>query len=219
MSWFSDFVDSVKEAFSGGSNSSSSQSDSGSGNDRKPPSALTRTRPQPRPSILTVQRKPEDERQMVATRDMPRYEISEGQSESEPEYSSSSLRGLTSTDSGNVMRNIQGAERQARATPADSSDRDESPTLAQAQEPVQEEEKKVEPVQEEEKKEEEEEVTESGMTVKEEAKIEKAGEKAAAKARRLGLASTIATSPGGLLAGGQGTTRRRRSLIGGGLIS
>ena len=200
MSWFSDFVDSVREAFSGGSSNSSSQSDSGS--DRAP----TRSqRPQPRPSIMTVQRQPEDERQLVATRDMPRYGITEGQTESEPEYSSSSLRGLTSTDSGNVMRNIQGAERQARATPADS-DRDESPTLAQ------------EPVQEEEKKEEEE-VTESGMTVKEEAKIEKAGEKAAAKARRLGLASTIATSPGGLLAGGQGTTRRRRSLIGGGLIS
>ena len=211
MSWFSDFVDSVKEAFSGGSNSSSSQSDSGS--DLAP----TRSRrPPTRPSIMTVQRQPEDERQLVATRDMPRYGITEGQTESEPEYSSSSLRGLTSTDSGNVMRNIQGAERRARATPADS-DRDESPTLAQAQEPVQEEEKKVEPVQEEEKKEEEE-VTESGMTVKEEAKIEKAGEKAAAKARRLGLASTIATSPGGLLAGGVGTTRRRRSLMGGGLI-
>ena len=211
MSWFSDFVDSVREAFSGGSSNSSSQSDSGS--DLAP----TRSRrPPTRPSIMTVQRQPEDERQLVATRDMPRYGITEGQTESEPEYSSSSLRGLTSTDSGNVMRNIQGAERQARATPADS-DRDESPTLAQAQEPVQEEEKKVEPVQEEEKKEEEE-VTESGMTVKEEAKIEKAGEKAAAKARRLGLASTIATSPGGLLAGGVGTTRRRRSLMGGGLI-
>jgi hypothetical protein len=151
MSWFSDFVDSVKEAFSGGSNSSSSQSDSGSGNDRKPPSALTRTRPQPRPSIMTVQRQPEDDRQLVATRDMPRFGISEGQSESEPEYSPSSLRGLTSTDPGNVMRNIQGAERQARATPADSGDRDESPTLAQAQEPVQEEEQQVEPVQEAEK--------------------------------------------------------------------
>ena len=213
MSWFSDFVDSVRDAFSGSSSSnSSSQSDSGS--DLAP----TRSRrPPTRPSIMTVQRQPEDERQLVATRDMPRYGITEGQTESEPEYSSSSLRGLTSTDSGNVMRNIQGAERQARATPADSSDRDESPTLAQAQEPVQEEEKKVEPVQEEEKKEEEE-VTESGMTVKEEAKIEKAGEKAAAKARRLGLASTIATSPGGLLAGGVGTTRRRRSLMGGGLI-
>jgi hypothetical protein len=30
MSWFSDFVDSVKEAFSGGGGNSSSQSDSGS---------------------------------------------------------------------------------------------------------------------------------------------------------------------------------------------
>jgi hypothetical protein len=52
-----------------------------------------------------------------------------------------------------------------------------------------------------------------------EAQIEKAGETAAARARRLGLASTIATSPGGLLAGGEGTTRRRRSLMGGGLIA
>jgi hypothetical protein len=52
-----------------------------------------------------------------------------------------------------------------------------------------------------------------------EAQIEQAGETAAAKARRLGLASTIATSPGGLLAGGEGTTRRRRSLMGGGLIA
>jgi hypothetical protein len=51
------------------------------------------------------------------------------------------------------------------------------------------------------------------------AQIDEAGESAAARARRLGLASTIATSPGGLLAGGEGTTRRRRSLMGGGLIS
>jgi hypothetical protein len=49
-----------------------------------------------------------------------------------------------------------------------------------------------------------------------ETQIAEAGETAAARARRLGLASTIATSPGGLLAGGQGTTRGRRSLMGGG---
>jgi hypothetical protein len=75
---------------------------------------------------MTVQRQPEDDRQLVATRDMPRFGISEGHSESEPEYSPFSLQGLTSTDPGNVMRNIQGAERQARAMPADSG-RDDSP--------------------------------------------------------------------------------------------
>jgi hypothetical protein len=68
-----------------------------------------------RPSIMTVQRQPEDDRQLVATRDMPRFGISAGQSASVPDYSPLSLRGLTSTDPGNVMRNIQGAERQARA--------------------------------------------------------------------------------------------------------
>jgi hypothetical protein len=113
MSWFSDFVDSVKEAFSGGS-----QSDSG--NDRTP----SRTPPPQRPSIMSVERN--GQMQRVATRDMPRFGISEGQSESEPSYSPFSLQGLTSTDPGNVMRNIQGAERQASATPADSG-RDDSP--------------------------------------------------------------------------------------------
>jgi hypothetical protein len=61
-------------------------------------------------------------------------------------------------------------------------------------------------------------VGESGMTVAQEEQIEVAGETAAEKQRRLGLAQTIATSPAGLLAGGEGTTRRRRSLMGGGLI-
>jgi hypothetical protein len=60
--------------------------------------------------------------------------------------------------------------------------------------------------------------TESGMTPEQEERIEQAGETAAEKQRKLGLAQTIATSPRGLLAGGEGTTRRRRSLIGGGLI-
>jgi hypothetical protein len=60
-------------------------------------------------------------------------------------------------------------------------------------------------------------VTESGMTPAQEAQIEKAGETAVTKARRLGLASTIATSPGGLLMTDQ-AARPRRSLIGGGLI-
>jgi hypothetical protein len=203
MSWFSDFVDSVREAFSGGS-SNSSQSDSGSGNDRTPP----RTRPQQRPSIMTVQRQPEDDRQLVATRDMPRFGISEGQSESEPSYSPFSIQGLTSTDPGNVMRNIQGAERQARAMPADSG-RDDSPAPAQAAAPA----SAAAPAQAASA------ATELTSVADQEAQIEEAGETAAARARRLGLASTIATSPGGLLAGGEGTTRRRRSLMGGGLIA
>ena len=201
MSWFSDFVDSVREAFSGGS---SSQSDSGSGNDRTPP----RTRPQQRPSIMTVQRQPEDDRQLVATRDMPRFGISEGQSESVPDYSPLSIQGLTSTDPGNVMRNIQGAERQARAMPADSG-RDDSPAPVQAAAPA----SAAAPAQAASA------ATELTSVADQEAQIEEAGETAAARARRLGLASTIATSPGGLLAGGEGTTRRRRSLMGGGLIA
>jgi hypothetical protein len=203
MSWFSDFVDSVREAFSGGS-SNSSQSDSGSGNDRTPP----RTRPQQRPSIMTVQRQPEDDRQLVATRDMPRFGISEGQSESEPDYSPFSIQGLTSTDPGNVMRNIQGAERMARAMPADSG-RDDSPAPVQAAAPA----SAAAPAQAASA------ATELTSVADQEAQIEEAGETAAARARRLGLASTIATSPGGLLAGGEGTTRRRRSLMGGGLIA
>ena len=200
MSWFSDFVDSVREAFSGGS---SSQSDSGSGNDRTPP----RTRPQQRPSIMTVQRQPEDDRQLVATRDMPRFGISEGQSESVPDYSPLSIQGLTSTDPGNVMRNIQGAERQARAMPADSG-RDDSPALAQAAAPA--------PAPAPAPAQAASAATELTSVADQEAQIEEAGETAAARARRLGLASTIATSPGGLLAGGEDTTRRRRSLMGGG---
>jgi hypothetical protein len=212
MSWFSDFVDSIREAFSGGS-SNSSQSDSGSGNDRTPP----RTRPQQRPSIMTVQRTPQDERQRVATRDIPRFGISAGDTTSEPDYSPFSLRGLTSTDTGNVMRNIQGAERNARAeaarTDADREDRPApaaAPVAESVSEPAAETpETPVTPAAP---------ATESGMTPEQEERIEQAGETAAEKQRKLGLAQTIATSPRGLLASGEGTTRRRRSLIGGGLI-
>jgi hypothetical protein len=200
MSWFSDFVDSVREAFSGGS---SSQSDSGSMIERH--LALS---PQQRPSIMTVQRQPEDDRQLVATRDMPRFGISEGQSESVPDYSPLSIQGLTSTDPGNVMRNIQGAERMARAMPADSG-RDDSPAPVQAAAPA----SAAAPAQAASA------ATELTSVADQEAQIEEAGETAAARARRLGLASTIATSPSGLLAGGEGTTRRRRSLMGGGLIA
>jgi hypothetical protein len=196
MSWFSDFVDSVKEAFSGGG-----QSDSG--NDRTP----SRTQPQQRPSIMTVQRQPEDDRQLVATRDASRLGISEGQSESVPSYSPFSLRGLTSTDPGNVMRNIAGAERQSAAMSMGGGGDSSAP--AQAAAPV----SAAAPAQAA--------TPAPALTsvADQEAQIERAGESAAAKARRLGLASTIATSPGGLLASGEGTTRRRRSLMGGGLIA
>ena len=61
-------------------------------------------------------------------------------------------------------------------------------------------------------------VGDSGMTVAQEDQIEGAGEMAAEEQKELGLAQTIATSPRGLLSGGEGTTRRRRSLMGGGLI-
>jgi hypothetical protein len=71
------------------------------------------TRPQTRPSIMQVGETDAD-RRMVATRDMPRFGISTGDSTTAPDYSPFSLRGLTSTDPGNVMRNIMGAERQAR---------------------------------------------------------------------------------------------------------
>ena len=174
-------------------------------------------RPQQRPSIMTVQRTPQDERQRVATRDIPRFGISAGDTTSEPDYSPFSLRGLTSTDPGNVMRNIQGAERNARAeaarTDADREDRP-APAAAPVAESVSEPaaETPAAPVTPAAP------ATESGMTPEQEERIEQAGETAAEKQRKLGLAQTIATSPRGLLASGEGTTRRRRSLIGGGLI-
>ena len=172
-------------------------------------------RPQPRPSIMTVQRTPQDERQRVATRDMPRFGISAGDTTSEPDYSPFSLRGLTSTDPGNVMRNIQGAERNLRANPPGGGDDNDRPEPAPTPPPVTTAPvddtpappPPAPPVE-----------TESGLTPAQEERIETAGEEAAERQRQLGLAQTIATSPRGLLAGGQGTTRRRRSLIGGGLI-
>ena len=77
------------------------------------------TAPQMRPSVMNVLRGEGDDAQMemVATRDMPRFGISAGDAMVAPEYSPFSLRGLTSTDPANVMRNIQGAERMARVSP------------------------------------------------------------------------------------------------------
>jgi hypothetical protein len=183
--FFSGLGDALSNAFSGNE-------------DREPASrGPSRTRPQQRPSIMSVER--DGQMQRVATRDMPRFGITEGQRTSEPEFGSFSLQGLTSTDPANVMRNIQGAERAARMdTGGGGEDR---PEVAKGERPA--------------------EAAEPEMDVGEAKGArpteEGTGESAAARARRLGLASTIATTPGGLLAG-EGATRRRRSLMGGGLI-
>jgi hypothetical protein len=79
-------------------------------------------RPQQRPSIM--QRGDE----MVATRDMPRFGFSAGDTAATPEFSPFSFRGFTSTDPGNVMRNIMGAERNMAATPMDSGGDGTQPT-------------------------------------------------------------------------------------------
>ena len=210
MSWFSDFVDSIRDAFSGNNRSDTSSSN---GSDRAPTSSR---RPGQKPSILS--RTTEDGgTEYVATRNMPQFGFEAGQRESEPDYGAASLRGLTSTDPGNVMRNIQGAERNARAeaarTDADREDRPApaaAPVAESVSEPVAE--TPAAPVTPAAP------TTESGMTPEQEERIERAGETAAEKQRKLGLAQTIVTSPRGLLAGGEGTTRRRRSLIGSGLI-
>lgn len=208
MSWFSDFVDSIRDAFSGNNRSDTSSSN---GSDRAPTSSR---RPGQKPSILS--RTTEDGgTEYVATRNMPQFGFEAGQRESEPDYGAASLRGLTSTDPGNVMRNIQGAERNLAANPPGGGDDNDRPEPAAPAAPVEEApvvddtpaETAPPPVE-----------TESGMTPAQEERIERAGETAAEKQRKLGLAQTIVTSPRGLLAGGEGTTRRRRSLIGSGLI-
>ena len=79
-------------------------------------------RPQQRPSIM--QRGDE----MVATRDMPRFGFSAGDTAATPEFSPFSFRGFTSTDPGNVMRNIMGAERNMAAMPMDSGGDGTQPT-------------------------------------------------------------------------------------------
>jgi hypothetical protein len=82
---------------------------------------MPNTRPQMRPSIMQVGETDAD-RRMVATRDMPRFGISAGNTTTAPSYSPFSFRGLTSTDPGNVMRNIMGAERQMRNMPMGSNE-------------------------------------------------------------------------------------------------
>lgn len=178
-----------------GEGSGRSRSDRDRDRDRE---RLSNRRPEQRPSIMTVER--DGQVQRVATRDIPRYGISVGDTTNDPDYSAFSERGLTGTDPGNVMRNIQGAERMARSARSDV-DR-EDPEIKKGSRPA---EAAVEPE------------VDPGEAKGARPTEEGTGESAAARARRLGLASTIATTPGGLLAG-EGATRRRRSLMGGGLI-
>lgn len=162
-----------------------------------------RTRPQARPSIMSRGD------QLVATRDIPRYGITAGQVFDTPDYGMYSARGIMSTDPAQIARVTQARERAERAdamsregsglSGGEGADRAaEARKGARAAEP------------------------ETPAVPAGEAKggrpgAEGTGESAAARARRLGLASTIATTPGGLLADSD-ATRRRRSLIGGGLI-
>lgn len=192
MSFFSDLADAIRDAFSGGSTAGAA-GDGGGGPTRS-------MRPQTRPSILSVERNGQTER--FATRDMPRFGITAGQRTTDPEFGTFSLEGLTSRDPANVMRNIQGAERAARMAPAGGGGEDRQPEVAKGMRPA-------EPAAPE---------VETGEAKGARPVEEGTGESAAARARRLGLASTIATTPGGLLAG-ETATRRRRSLMGGGLIA
>ena len=185
--FFSGLGDALSSAFSGGG--------SDGGSDLAPSRARA---PRDRPSIMTVER--DGQVQRVATRDISRYGISAGDTTNDPDYRAFSERGLTSTDLGNVMRNIQGAERMASM---DTGGRGEGrqPEVAKGARPAEAAAPTMDPGEAKGAR-----PTEEGT-----------GESAAARARRLGLASMIATSPGGLLAG-EGATRRRRSLMGGGLI-
>jgi hypothetical protein len=91
--------------------------------------SLGSTRPETRPSVMNVMRGEGDDAQMymAATRDMPRFGISAGDEMLPPDYSPFSLRGFTSSDPANVMRNIQGSERMARAFPDNSGSEDAAP--------------------------------------------------------------------------------------------
>lgn len=163
-----------------------------------------RTRPQARPSIMSRGD------QLVATRDIPRYGITAGQVFDTPDYGMYSARGIMSTDPAQVARVIQARERAERA---DAMSREGSGLSGgEGADRAAEARKGARAAAE----------PETPAVPAGEAKggrpgAEGTGESAAARARRLGLASTIATTPGGLLADSE-ATRRRRSLIGGGLI-
>jgi hypothetical protein len=85
----------------------------GEGGNRGP---TARDVPQPRPTI----RQSGD--QLIATRDVPRFGFSAGDTATVPDYSPFSVRGFTSTDPGNVMRNVMGAERNMAAFPLGQND-------------------------------------------------------------------------------------------------
>jgi hypothetical protein len=192
MSFFSDLADAIRNAFSGGS-AGGAAAGGGGGPSRS-------MRPQTRPSIMSVER--DGQMQRVATRDMPRFGITAGQRTTDPEFGTFSLEALTSRDPANVMRNIQGAERAARMGAGMGGGGEDRPEVAKDMRPA-------EPAAPE---------IETGEAKGARPVEEGTGESAAARARRLGLASTIATTPGGLLAD-ESATRRRRSLMGGGLIA
>lgn len=86
--------------------------------------------PQPRPTI----RQSGD--QLIATRDVPRFGFSAGDTAPVPEYRSLSFRGLTSTDPGNVMRNIMGSERNNAAYNAMFPNQDNDGSETQPTSPV-----------------------------------------------------------------------------------
>jgi len=201
---FDKAVKNVKEAFSGGSDSKDS------GSQYAP---TTSYRPIVKPRIGSVQT-PSGTVERFATVDIPNRNISAGDRTTDPESSVYSFSGMFGQDDANVMRRIQNADRMnamAPPPPTDKDrDRDPAPkaTAPKATAPKATAPKAPPP----------EPVGDSGMTVKQEDRIKKAGETAAEKQRKLGLAQTIATSSRGLLSGGEGTTRRRRSLMGGGLI-
>ena len=190
MSFFGDLADAVRDAFGGGGRSAQR---AGGAPERS-------IRPQARPSIL----RRGDE--LLATRDIPERGIQAGQTAAMPEFGAMSVQGLTSREAGNVMRNIQASERMAREGGMAARERGDRPEPEVAKgarpEPVPPAPPAVEP----------------GAAKGARPTEEGAGESAAARARRLGLASMIATAPGGLLSAGEGTTRGRRSLMGGGMI-
>jgi hypothetical protein len=192
---FSKTVESVKEAFGGGGG------DDDGGSQYAPTKSY---RPIAKPRIGSVET-PSGTVERFATVDIPSRNISAGDRTTDPESSVYSFSGLFGQDDANVMRRIQNADRMnAMFPPVVSEDRSDRSERAKGERPA-------------------EAAAEPEMDVGE-AKGERPGEEgmgtgesAAARARRLGLASTIATSPGGLLAG-EDATRRRRSLMGGGLI-
>jgi hypothetical protein len=204
---FSKTVESVKEAFSGGD----SDGNKDSGSQYAP---TTSYRPIVKPRIGSVQT-PSGTVERFATVDIPNRNISAGDRTTDPESSVYSFSGLFGQDDANVMRRIQNADRMNAMFPpvvSDDNNDDKDPTPPPpppAPEPVAEAPAAPPPSP----------VGESGMTVAQENRIEAAGETAAEKQKKLGLAQTIATSSRGLLSGGEGTTRRRRSLMGGGLIA